>query len=111
MLTLADVLRALSSDGAQGGTCRDTDPILRLTETVPCGPVGVPVGALSAYTARARARRAAMQQLDELCFWHLHLVEVPLDYRAITAARRELHIRLKNDQLRDDLAYAREVNR
>jgi hypothetical protein len=56
------------------------------------------------------ARRAAMQRLDELCFWHLLLIEVPPEFRAMTAARRELHIRLKNNQIVDDLAYARAVN-
>lgn len=110
-MTLADVLRALSSGGAQGGPCRDTDPILRLTETAPCGPVAVPPGASAGYVQRTMGRRAAMQQLDDLCFWHLHLIEVPPDYREITAARRELHIRLRNAQVADDLEYAKQVNR
>jgi len=111
VLTLADVRRALAPASGGRGTCRDTDPLLRLTETVPCGPVGAPPGGDLGYVARTAGRRAAMQQLDELCFWHLLLTEIPPDSREITAARRELHVRLKNDQLRDDLAYAREGNR
>jgi len=103
-VTLADVLRLLSSGGGTGGPCRDTDPILRLAETLPCGPVGVPPGASAAYVQRTMGRRAALQQLDELCFWHLLLIEVPADYRDITAARRELHIRLRQSQREDDEA-------
>lgn len=109
-MTLRDVLAALSWGGAQGGPCRDTDPLLRLVVGLPCGPVGVPEGAAPGYVQRTIARRAAMQHLDELCFWHLLLIEVPPDSRAITAARRELHVRLRNDQIVDDLAYARAVN-
>lgn len=110
-MTLADVLRALSSGGLHRGPYRDTDPPTRPVPGLSCGPVGVPVGASAGYVQRTIARRAALQHLDELCFWHLHLSEIPPDYRAMTVARRELHVRLRNDQLRDDLEYAREVNK
>ncbi len=109
-MTLADVLRALSPGGAQGGPYRDTDPPTRPAPGLPCGPVGVPIGASPGYVQRTMARRAALQQLDEACFWHLLLIEVPPDCRAITAARRELHVRIRNDQFRDDLEYAKQTN-
>lgn len=109
-MTLRDVLRALSWGGAQGGPCRDTDPLLRLVVGLPCGPVGVPEGAVPAYVQRTIARRAAMQHLDELCFWHLLLIEIPPDSRAVTAARRTLHIRLQNAQVEDDQAVLKTAN-
>lgn len=109
-VTLRDVLRALSPGGLQGGPCRDTDPILRIASGLPCGPVGVPAGAPPGYVQRTMARRAAMQQLDGLCFWHMLLIEIPPDSRAMTAARRELHVKLRNAQLLDDLEYAKAVN-
>jgi hypothetical protein len=108
MITLPDVLAALARAPAQGGRYPSTDPPLRPTEGLPCRPVGVPPGASPAYAQRTTERHAALQQLDELCFWHLHLIEVPASFRAITAARRELHIRLREDQRKDDQSQTKE---
>lgn len=96
--------------GPEGGPYRDTDPPARPGAGLPCGPGGGSAEALTGYVHRSMERRAALQQLDALCFWHLFLVDMSPECRAITAARRELHVRLQNDQTRDDLEYARAVN-
>lgn len=104
MIGLPALARALTSGGLQGGPCGDTDPLLRLASGLPCAPLHVPEGVSRAYVQRTMARRAAMQALDALCYWHLLLVEVPPDFRLITAARRELHVKLRNSQMADDMA-------
>ncbi len=109
-MTLRDVLVALSWGPRPGGPGSGTDPLLRLVAGLPCSPVEVPEGAVPAYVQRTIARRAAMQHLDELCFWHLLLVEIPPDSRAVTAARRALHIRLQNAQVDDDQAVLKTAN-
>lgn len=110
-MMLADVLRALSPGAVQGGTCRDTDPLLRLTEGLPCSPVEVPHDPEALpYRLRTAQRRAVLEALGPLCYWHLLLVEIPADSREITVARRELHVRLEGSQTADDLAEARRIN-
>lgn len=117
----SDGPRGPPSGGLQGGTCRDTDPLQRPTESPPCSPGGGSAGALTgarlpgqvpeplsnartefAYAARTRARQDALDELNDGCCWELHLAEIAPAYRELVEARRSLHIRLQNDQTRDD---------
>lgn len=114
MIGLQDVLRALTPGEAQGDACRGTDPLQRLTGGTREATEQATPEALTAaagYVQRTVGRRAAMAELDELCFWHLLPTEIEdKTIRALTLARRELHIRLKNSQIADDLAYAKLIN-
>lgn len=112
MIPLRDVFAALGCGDPEGGPCRYTDPLQSLVPGLPGARVGVSAEALTTqYRAETLQRRAAMADLDALCFWHMHLHEIEnLNIRAITAARRELNIRLRNAQTLADLEYAKAIN-
>lgn len=108
MIPLSTVLRALHAGGSQGGPYRDTDPLPYLTEGL-AGGVGDP--RIDGHADRTVRRRGLMAELDELCFWHLLITEIDdAGVRAATMARRELHLRLQNAQILDDVAYAKAIN-
>lgn len=112
MIPLRDVLRALGTGDPEGGPCRDTDPMQHLAPGLPGARAGPSTDALTAqYRVETAQRCLLMADLDTLCFWHMHLHEIEnTAIRSITAARRELHIRLRNAQTLADLEYARTIN-
>lgn len=108
---LLDLIRAHSRDADEGAGVGVPAPLPHRTEDSVFGE-GVDAGdPRMLYRARTVAREHLLEELGPLCFWHLHLFEIEGGTaRQITAARRELHIRIQNNQIVDDLALAKWLN-